>query len=260
MPDRRMLSYENSFRTPWAESWNVGMLDSIRIRTPPNIPTFQRFFLVELLNFRPREIGTENLLMVLPRPGSADRPPLTPAAGVPGAGPRRDDARDFAVRLRDGQLKCQAVELAIRLGPQHRSHVGARNADVATLEHDAHLADAPRPRGAAHGEVRDALHAVTRERRHAGQRSRQYSAELLTVPFFAPAKSRGDVTVVMAAAAIVGNRPQIRPGASGRERLVDARGAESAGLVEVGVDHCALVAHDLSSRLAGGIPHLPRLV
>src|SRR5258705_7658244 len=112
MPDRRMLSYENSFRTPWAESWNVGMLDSIRTRTPPNIPTFQRFFLVELLIFRPRKIGTENLLMVLPRRGSADRAPMTHADRVSRARSRRDDARDFAVRLRDGQLKCQAVELA----------------------------------------------------------------------------------------------------------------------------------------------------
>src|SRR6185503_361631 len=166
------------------------MLESKNTSRHADIPTFQPSNLVDFLNFRPREISTENLLMVLPRPGSADRAPLTHADRVSRARSRRDDARHFAVRLRDGQLKCQAVELTIRLGPQHRSHVGARNADVATLEHDAHLADAPRSRGAAHADVRDALHAVTRQRRHGGQRSRQYSAQLLTVPFFAPAKSR----------------------------------------------------------------------
>src|SRR2546426_2805318 len=249
------LSEVNWDSTPWAANHGAAP------RGPPTAshraasPTA----LVQPRKRRPREVRRENLVVILPRPRPTDRPPLAETDPMSPAGARGHEPRHLAAVLRDGELEGGAAELAVELGTQHRAHVGAGDEDVAAREPDLQLADAPRASGAAHRDVRDALQAVPAHVHHRRQRPRQYSAQLAAVPLLAPAKPRRDVAVVAAAAARVGDRPQVGPGLRRLEDFVDCRGAEAAGRVEVGVDDGAPVLEHLAACDLERVPRLRRL-
>src|SRR2546427_2646800 len=181
--------------------------DTIRLTI---VPPFHLSILVRLFNFRPREIRPQNLPITLPRAGPADRAPLAHPDRVPGSGAYRHEPVDLSAGAPGHrQLKRRTREHAVGIWAQHPAHIGTRNADVATLEHDPQLADATRSGRASHRDVRDARQSVAGQWHYRRQRSRQYSAQFEAIPFFAPAKARRNVTVVVATASIVGNGSQV---------------------------------------------------
>src|SRR6266705_5105563 len=146
--------------------------DTIRLTV---VPTFHLSILVRPFNFRPREIRAQNLPIILPRAGPADRAPLAHPDRVPGSGAYRHEPVDLSAGAPGHrQLKRRTREHAVGIWAQHPAHIGARNADVATLEHDPQLADATRSGRASHRNVRDARQSV------AGQwhRSEEHTSEL----------------------------------------------------------------------------------
>src|SRR2546427_678717 len=114
MPERRRVSEENWFKTPWAAR-------------RPDGPAANRSnaSLVEPLNFRPRKVRRQNGAIVLPSARAADRSPLAHPHRMSGACPGGDDACDLAVGLRHSELKRGAREQAIRFRAQHRADANA---------------------------------------------------------------------------------------------------------------------------------------
>src|SRR6266516_5042738 len=113
------------------------MLESRNATTHANGPTFQPSNLVDLFNFRPREIRAQNLAIILPRTGPPDRAPLTHPDRVPGSGADRHEPVDLAASAPGHrQLKRRTREHAVGIRTQHRADIGTWNADVAPLEDD----------------------------------------------------------------------------------------------------------------------------
>src|SRR5207247_10072604 len=133
---------------------------------------------------------------VLTRAGPAHRAPLTESHTVAPPSARRDEPADLAAVLRHREREGRAAEQLIGLWPQDRAHVGAGHPYVTVLEHDGQLADPARRRGAGYRDIRDALQPAPARVHHRGKRPRQYSAQVGTIPFLAPAKPRGEVAVV----------------------------------------------------------------
>src|SRR5437879_438878 len=242
-------SEENWLKTPWPTRRSGG-------RTASTTATMAA--LVEALKASPRKIGRENLAVILSRARSADRTPLTQPEAVSRSRTRRDEPRDLTVLPRDEQLERRALQQPIGLRPQHGADVRAGHTHVAVLPHDAQLSDAPGGPRAGHRDVRDALQAIAAGRPVPPWRARprQYTAQLRAVPFLAPAKSRGEIAVVMPAAARVGDRPQVRATPRRLERLLRRRGAATAGGVEIRFDDLPGVLEHLTRRPAHGAPHL----
>src|SRR2546425_837220 len=211
------FSEENWLKTPWPTRRSGG-------RTASTTATMAA--LVEAFKASPRKIGRENLAVILSRARSADRTPLTQPEAVSRSRTRRDEPRDLTVLPRDEQLERRALQQPIGLRPQHGADVRAGHTHVAVLPHDAQLSDAPGGPRAGHRDVRDALQAIAAGRPVPPWRARprQYTAQLRAVPFLAPAKSRGEIAVVMPAAARVGDRPQVRA----TPRLLGAADADLA--------------------------------
>src|SRR5256712_4381502 len=243
------FSEENWLKTPWPTRRSGG-------RTASTTATMAA--LVEAFKASPRKIGRENLAVILSRARSADRAPLTQPEAVSRSRPRGDEPRDLTVLPRDERRDRRALQQPIGLRPQHGADVRAGHTHIAVLPHDAQLSDAPgRPR-AGHRDVRDALQAIAAGRPVPPWRARprQYTAQLRAVPFLAPAKSRGEIAVVMPAAARVGDRPQVRATPRRLERLLRRRGAATAGGVEIRFDDLPVLLEHLTRRPAHGAPHL----
>src|SRR6266516_1133056 len=215
--------------------------------------------LVEPLNGRPWKIGRQDLPVLLARARSAYRAPLAQAEAVSRPRACRDEPSDRSVLARHRQLERRALQQPTRLRPQHGAHLRARHADVAVLEHDAELADAPRRTGAAHRNVGDALQAIAADMHHGRERPRQYSAQLRAVPFLAPTKPRREVAVGVPATARVGDRTQVGAALRRVERLLDRRRAAATGGMKVGLDDLPIVLEHLARGAAYGAPHLWRL-
>src|SRR2546425_1268895 len=242
------FSEENWLKTPWPNRRSGGRAASA---------TATMAALVKAFKASPREIGRENLAVVLSRARSADRSPLAQPEAVSRSRTRRDEPRDLTVLPRDEQLERRALQQPIGLRPQHGADVRAGHTHVAVLPHDAQLRDAPGGPGAGHRDVRDTLQAIAARRPVPPRRARprQYSAQLRAVPFLAPAKSRGEIAVVMPAAARVGDRLQ---GEAARDhRLGDERllllGAPDADLAAQHAREVALHRHAVHHRQPGGV-------
>src|SRR2546425_1236227 len=243
------FSEENWLKTPWPTRRSGGRAAS----TTATIAA-----LVKAFKASPRKIGRENLAVILSRARSADRAPLAQPEAVSRSRTRRDEARDLTVLPRDEQLERRAQQQPIGLRPQHGADVRAGHTHVAVLPHDAQLRDAPGGPGAGHRDVRDTLQAIAARRPVPPRRARprQYRAQLRAVPFLAPAKSRGEIAVVMPAAARVGDRPQVRATPRRLERFLRRRGAATAGGVEIRFDDLPVVLEHLTRRPAHGAPDL----
>src|SRR2546422_10957107 len=196
------LSYENCERKPRADRRTGGQADKSITGSRSRRPTA----LVEALNIGPRKVRGHDRAVALTRAGPAHRAPLTEPHTVAPPRPRCDEPADLAAIPRYRELEGRTAEQLVGLRPQHRAHVGARHPHVAVAEHDARLADPARGRLAGHFDIRDALQPAPARIHHRGKRPRQYSAQLGAIPFLAPAKARGELAVVVAAAGRVRDR------------------------------------------------------
>src|SRR3989475_200015 len=259
------FSEENWLNTPWAVKRTGGLTDTRTMSTSNRsmtvgvvrpsgrgLRTARPLPLVESLNGRPREVSGEDVPILLACARSAHCAPLAQSEAVSRPRAGRDEPRDLAVLARHRQLERRALQQPTRLRPQHGAHVRARHADVAVLEHDAELTDAPRGTDAAHRNVGDALQAIAADMHHGRERPRQYSAQLRAVPFLAPTEPRREVAVGVPAAARVGDRPQVGAALRRVERLLDRRRAAAAGGMKVGLDDRPVVLEHLARGAAYG--------
>src|SRR6266566_3312115 len=270
------FSEENWLNTPWADRRSDGWMDTSPTSTSIRpMATLRAAALVEPLNGRPWKIGRQDLPVLLARARSAHRAPLAQAEAVSRPRACRDEPSDRSVLARHRQLERRALQQPTRLRPQHGAHLRARHADVAVLEHDAELADAPRRTGAAHRNVGDALQAIAADMHHGRERPRQYSAQLRAVPFLAPTEPRREVAVGVAATARVGDGTQVGAALRGAERLpavavLEGKAARNDRLGEqrlllvVAPDadltcqharEVALHRHPVQQGQPGGVPH-----
>ena len=157
------------------------------------------------------------------------------------------------------QLERLAPERAVGFGTQHVADVGPRHPNVAAREDDPQLADPAGRRRPAHFDIGDGLQPVPSHIHHRRKRPRQYSAQLGTIPLFAPAEPRREVAVVAAAPALVRDRAQVGPRRGGLEYFFDPGGPVPARGMEVGVDQLAAVQDHLPRGRVHGVPRLWRL-
>src|SRR5690349_10997462 len=90
--------------------------------------------LIKAFDIGPREIGRDDLLVVLARARPAHRPPLAEPHAMPPAPPPGPDTSHLPAVLGHRQAERGAPELLIGLRPQHRAHVRPGHAHIAMLE------------------------------------------------------------------------------------------------------------------------------
>src|SRR2546425_6903075 len=252
------LSQENFERKPWADRRSARptarRTATRQTARPPDRPTAS----VKARNIGPRKVGGDDRAVVLTRSGPAHRAPLTKPHTMAPPRPRRDEPANLPAVLRYRQREQRTAEQLIGLRPQHRAHVRARHPHVAVLEHDAQLADPARGGPAGHGDARAALQPAPPRVHHCGKRPRQFNPQLGAIPFLAPPRPRGELTVIVAAPGRIRDGPQGGLALGRLECFVRTGGRESAGRVEVCVNQIAVITEHLPPRGPQGAPHLGR--